>query len=168
MTALFARLLGALRGRRLGRGRLQAIYLAPEAGAPMVSVDAAEVIRGRGLAGDRYAEDKGFYRATDACQVTLIGAEALARTQARTGVALLHGQHRRNLIVRGLDPARLRSRRLRIGPVLFEYHRPRPPCGYLERLTEPGMVKALARHPGICLRALEDGLIRVGDPVAPS
>ncbi|MGD2084275.1 MAG: MOSC domain-containing protein [Chromatiales bacterium] len=167
MSSRLGRKLAPLLGRRPGPGRLERIYLAPRAGAPMAASQAAQVLRGRGLAGDRYAEGRGFYRATDACQLTLIGAEALERIQARTGIALLGGEHRRNLVVRALEPEALKGRRLRIGTVLFEYHRPRPPCGYLERLTAPGMVKALVRHPGVCLRALEDGLIRVGDPVVP-
>jgi MOSC domain-containing protein YiiM len=168
MMSLLGRGLRALLHRDRGPGRLEAIYLAPQAGSPMVPVQSVEVLRGRGLAGDRYERGQGFYRATDACQVTLIGAEALERAQARTGVPLTQGEHRRNLVVRGLEPEALRGRRLRIAEVLFEYHRPRPPCGYLERLTVPGMVKALVRRPGVCLRALEDGVIRVGDPVRPA
>lgn len=144
---------------------LLAIYVAPAAGAPMMARERADVIEGRGLAGDRYAQGEGYYRLTDACQVTVIDGEALARIERRTRIALGRGEHRRNLVVRGVDLARLASGRLRIGDVTFAYQRPRPPCGYLERLTQPGIVRALRRDGGLCLRAIQGGVVRVGDPV---
>jgi MOSC domain-containing protein YiiM len=157
--------LSAVFNARKGSGVLAAIYVAQRAGAPMVDQDAVEVVAGRGLAGDRYAEDKGFYRATDACQVTVIDGEALARIEQRSGVRLTHGEHRRNLVVQGIVLSDLRGARVQIGSVLFEYVRPRPPCAYLESITQRGIARALRKHFGVCLRALQSGVIRVGDAV---
>jgi MOSC domain-containing protein YiiM len=71
-------------------------------------------------------------------------------------------------VVAGLDLRRLeRGTRLRVGPVVFEVSGPRPPCGYLERLSGPGIARALRRDAGICLRAVSGGIIRCGDPVIP-
>jgi MOSC domain-containing protein YiiM len=150
---------------RKASGVLAAIYVAPRAGAPMTAQESIEVIAGRGLAGDRYADGKGFYQATDACQVTVIDREALARIERRTGVRVTQGEHRRNLVVRGISLRDLTHERVRIGSVVFQYDRPRPPCAYLESITQPGMAKALRRDSGACLRALESGVIRVGDAV---
>jgi MOSC domain-containing protein YiiM len=58
-----------------------------------------------------------------------------------------------------------RGRQVRIGNVLLEFHRLRPPCGYLDRLLQPGAAKALGRAAGIGLRVVEPGEIRCGDPV---
>jgi MOSC domain-containing protein YiiM len=57
----------------------------------------------------------------------------------------------------------LARKRFRIGTAVFEYRKPRPPCAYLETLTAQGMLKALARRSGICLRVLESGHLTVGD-----
>jgi MOSC domain-containing protein YiiM len=118
-----------------------------------------------GLDQDRYATGRGFWRLTDGCQVTLIREEDLLRSERRHGIALGAGQHRRNLVVAGVRSADLRSCSLRIGQSLLEWHRVRPPCGYLDRIAGPGTAKALGRNAGHCFRVREAGLINVGDQV---
>jgi MOSC domain-containing protein YiiM len=161
-----ARRLARLRGKP-PVGRLDAILLADAAGAPMQRVDSAEALPGRGLRGDRYAAGTGWWRATDGCQVTLIHAEHLARAERKSGLTLTDGRHRRNLIVSGLAHVDLRGRQLRIGEALFAWHRVRPPCGYLDKVSGRGTAKALGKHAGVCLKVTEGGLIRIGDPVHP-
>ncbi|WP_462320572.1 MOSC domain-containing protein [Halochromatium sp.] len=154
-----------LRRKRGQVGRLSAIFVADQAGAPMRSCDQALAQVDAGLADDRYAVGRGFWRLTDGCQVTLIHAEDLARAQRRHGLSLDAGQHRRNLVVTGLARTELRNREIRIGDALFEWHRLRPPCGYLDRIAGPGTAKALGRQSGHCLRVRKSGLIKVGNPV---
>ena len=146
-------------------GCLSAIFIADGPGAPMRSRDQVLAVVDRGLAEDRYAMGSGFWRLTDGCQVTLIHAEDLARAERRHGLALGAGQHRRNLVVSGLARADLRGQRMRIGEALFEWHRVRPPCGYLDRVSGAGTAKALGRQSGHCLRVREAGLVKVGDRV---
>jgi MOSC domain-containing protein YiiM len=154
---------------RLGRHRpapqLVAIYIAPAAGAAMQRVDSAQAIAGAGLSGDRYATDRGHWRALDGCQVTLIVAEDLARAERRTGLVLQHGAHRRNLVVAGAERIDLWQARLRIGEVVLEWQRIRPPCGYLDQIAGRGMAKALGRRAGHCYRVIEGGRLRVSDPI---
>ena len=76
-----------------------------------------------------------------------------------------NGEHRRNLVVRGVPLAAYRSRQVRIGEVVLAFHCLRPPCGYLERLLQPGAANALAGGAGIGLRVIEGGMLRVGDRV---
>lgn len=146
-------------------GELTDIFIVPQAGAPPRRVTHGDVLPGRGLAGDRYAVGTGHWRHPDACQVTLVTAEDLDRAERRGGIPFGHGEHRRNLVIRGIPLEAFRHRKVRIGPVLFAFHRLRPPCGYLERIYRPGAIKALGRGAGIGLHALESGTIRVGDPV---
>lgn len=154
------------RGRSTEAGVLVAIYIADAAGAPMRAVDQALALVDQGLVGDRYAEGRGFWRLTDGCQVTLIQAEDLRRAEQRDQRDLSRGQHRRNLVVAGLTGQDLRHQCLQIGDALFDWHRVRPPCGYLDQVSGPGMAKALGRRAGHCLRVRAAGLIRVGDRVA--
>lgn len=149
-------------------GELRAIFIAPDAGKPMIAVQQVQALAERGLEGDRYGQQRGFWKATDACQVTLISEQELGRARTRDPVirdTLARGGHRRNLLVRGLNVARLHGRRFRIGEAEFLCLRPRPPCGYLDQIEGRGLCKALGRNSGVCLQVLRSGALRVGDPV---
>jgi MOSC domain-containing protein YiiM len=146
-------------------GTLTDIFVAQEAGAPMQRVTRIEALAGSGLAGDRYASGRGHWKLTDGCQVTLVTEADLSKAQRRSGISLIDGRHRRNLVVRGIPLDAFRHHRVRIGEVLFEFHRLRPPCGYLDRVSGPGVAKALGKGAGIALKVVQGGLLQVGDAV---
>ena len=141
------------------------IFFASQGGVEMKSVEQVEAMEGSGLRGDRYSEGTGYWVPLDICQVTLIEAEDLETIQSTTGVKVRKGEHRRNLVTRGVRLDRLRGRRFRVGEALLEYDRPRPPCRYIASITEAGMTKALAGRAGICARIVQSGLIRCGDSI---
>lgn len=144
--------------------RVEAIYVSPQAGAPMVRLEKVTAIAGRGLEGDRYLLGTGRFSPRDVCEVTLIAAEDLETMSADFGVSVSDGQHRRNLVMRGIDLEELHGRRFAIGDeVVLEYDRPRPPCGYLQRITEPRMTRAMGRGAGIGVRVIRGGILREGD-----
>ena len=147
------------------RGTLVGIFVAETAGAPMRALDEVDAVAGAGLAGDRYAARAGHWRRTDACELTLVTEEDLRRASRRSGIAFGDGEHRRNLVVSGIALAAYRRRRVRIGEALLEFHRLRPPCGYLDRVYRPGAGKALGQGAGIGLRVLRGGRMRIGDRV---
>ena len=147
------------------RGTLAGIFVADDAGGAMRRVDEVEAIAEVGLAEDRYARGCGHWKRTDACQVTLIAEEDLRKAERRGGLSFADGQHRRNLVVRGIPLDAFRRRKVRIGQALFAFHRLRPPCGYLDRLLKPGAGKALGKGAGIGLSVIEGGVLRVGDRV---
>jgi MOSC domain-containing protein YiiM len=144
-------------------GVLEAIYIAPTAGVPMQRVADCECLPGRGLVGDRYAAGAGHWIKTDGCEVTLVRSEDIDRASRRGPVDFRDGAHRRNLVVSGIPIPAYRRRRVRIGEVLFEFHRLRPPCGYLDRVVGRGAARGLGDAAGIGLRVIEAGRLRVGD-----
>lgn len=145
---------------------VDALFIASAGGEPMRRVERVLAIAGRGLEADRYATRRGYWTDVDECHVTLIQAEDLDAIAAGSGVSVENGEHRRNLVTRGVDLRGLAGWRFRVGEAVFHYDRPRPPCRYIERLTQPGMTRALAaRRGGICARVVESGLIRVGDAI---
>lgn len=147
-------------------GRVEGIFITGRGSTPMRRVDQVEAVERRGLAGDRYLEGTGYYSGTDECQVTLIEGEGLDEITESFGVAVLNGEHRRNIVTRGVRLMDLRGRRFRVGAALLEYDRPRPPCRYIQSVSEPGMTKALGRtRGGICARVVEGGAIGVGDTI---
>ena len=146
------------------QGRLEAIFVAPGAGAPMVSLESTQAIQGQGLKDDRYAQSQGFWKATDACQVTLISTFDLAQARRRGAPERLEkGSHRRNLVISGLRIQDLKGHDFQIGEAVFRYQKPRPPCGYLDKIEGAGLARALGKHSGICIQVVQAGLIKRGD-----
>jgi MOSC domain-containing protein YiiM len=148
-------------------GFVEGIFLAPAGGAPMERVGTANALEGCGLEGDRYCAGTGHWsRFGRVCEVTFVAAEDLHNIERETGVGVQNGAHRRNLVTRGIGLKSLRpGERFRVGEVRFEYRGPRSVCRYIERLTEPGMTRALRDRGGICARVIENGTVRVGDEV---
>lgn len=147
-------------------GRIEGIYLCAAGGAPMSSVERTEAVAGAGLAGDRYLTGSGYWSGRGSDPVTLVGAEALDALGVEP--PLEHGEARRNLVLRGVDPTELIGRRFRVGSaVVLEGIRPCDPCGYLEALTRrPGLKAALSGRGGLRADVVEGGTIRVGDEIS--
>jgi MOSC domain-containing protein YiiM len=146
---------------------VEGIFLAPEGGAQMKGVQAATALEGCGLEGDRYCAGTGHWsRFGRGCEVTFIAAEDLHNIEREIGVSVKNGEHRRNVVTRGISLKTLRrGERFRVGEVAFEYRGPRSVCRYIERLTEPGMTQALKGRGGICASVIENGTVRVGDKI---
>jgi len=79
------------------------IFVAPVGGSAMQRVTEVEAVQGKGLTGDRYAERTGYWTGYDECQVTLIEGEGLDEIRAKSSVDVTEGQHRRNIVTRGVD-----------------------------------------------------------------
>ena len=147
-------------------GYVQEIYTAPSGGAAMVPSHEVEAVADVGLRGDRYAERTGYWSGIDECHVTLIEGEVIDRINAETDVEIGHGEHRRNIITRGVRLLDLAGKRFSVGEAILEFDRPRPPCRYIEQLTQPGMMAALGGgRGGICASVVGSGVIRVNDPI---
>ncbi len=148
-------------------GAVEAIYIAPQGGAAMQPVTEIHAIVGRGLAGDRYLERTGYWSGMDECEVTLIEGEGLDRIEGESGIGVSRGEHRRNIVTRGVRLAQLAGKRFAVGEAVLSYDRPRPPCAYIQSITQPGMTRALAQdgRGGICARVVRAGVIRPGDRI---
>src|SRR3712207_1894004 len=148
------------------KGIVDGIYVAREGSAAMERVEEARTIVGCGIEGDRYCEGTGFWTPYgDVCEVTLIEGEDLDYIENELGISVGNGEHRRNIITRGIDLNDLRRKRFRIGEAILEYDRPRPPCRHVQDLTEPGMTRALKGRGGVCAKVVEGGRIRAQDAI---
>jgi MOSC domain-containing protein YiiM len=150
-------------------GRVEAIFLAhPEVG-PRTEVQRATAVAGRGLDGDAYAAGPGSRRpgdTGDGRDITLIEAEALEGLAAEAGIELEPWEGRRNVLTRGIALNDLVGRRFRVGEVECAGRRLCDPCRHLESLTQPGVLRGLARRGGLRADLLTAGAIAVGDEVA--
>jgi MOSC domain-containing protein YiiM len=159
-------------GGEIGEGRVVGIYIAPVAGAPMAALERARVVAGRGIAGNRYFDGRGYYSQVPPLtgrRLTLIEAEALEALERETGIVLGPHECRRNLVTRGVRLGALVGKRFRVGAIECYGERPCPPCGYLEGLTGiKGVNRGLTDRGGIRAEILLDGEIALGDDVSLS
>jgi len=147
-------------------GVVEAVFIAPRGGAQMKKVAEVEAVAASGLRGDRYMTHAGYWSPMDECQVTLIEGETLDKITAEAKLRVRNGEHRRNIVTRGIRLHELAGRQFSIGEAVLEYDRPRPPCGYVQSITEPGMTRALlGERGGICARVVRSGTIRCVDKV---
>ena len=148
------------------KGVVEKIYVTPKGSQAMERVEEVATVEGCGIEGDRYCEGTGFWtRYGDVCQVTLIEGEDLDHIEDELGIRVNDGQHRRNIVTRGIKLLDLRKKRFRVGGALLEFDRSRPPCKHVQDLSEPGMTRALKNRGGICARVVEAGPIRVRDAI---
>ena len=147
-------------------GKVEEIYIAPQGGVPMQKVEAVEAEASAGLCGDRYKERTGYWTGVDECQVTLIEGENLDWIRANTDIQIDNGEHRRNIVTRDMRLEELQGKRFAIGAAVLEYDRPRPPCAYIQGLTQQGMTRALGGiRGGICARVVQSGTLREEDAI---
>ena len=154
-----------LTSHKQNKAQLTAIYVADGAGKPMKSVASVEATSDRGLEGDRYYRKTGYWDPIESCQVTLISEHDLKLAKRGNTLNLDNGSHRRNLVIAGLKTKASEGKTFRIGHATFSYEKPRPPCGYLNKIEGRGMAKALSYNSGICIRVLCSGRLDIGDAI---
>jgi MOSC domain-containing protein YiiM len=151
-------------------GVLLAIHIAPEASAPMMELEAARLIEGVGIEGDRYATARGTYSNKPHAdrQVTLIEMETLDALARDHGIDLPPRETRRNLTTAGVPLNHLVGREFRVGEVVLVGGRLNLPCQYLEDLLGKRVFKPLINRSGLNCRIVKGGVVRPGDRIVPA
>jgi MOSC domain-containing protein YiiM len=153
-------------------GTIVGIYVAPAESQPMESRDEVRALAGKGIDGDRYANEAGKFsghRIEDAQRaITLIEREAIADAIAQYGIELGEHETRRNLVTTGVALNHLVGQEFTVGDVRLRGFDLAHPCAYLEESTRPGVRKALIHRGGLRAEILTDGPIRVGDSIRPT
>jgi hypothetical protein len=143
-------------------GSLEAICVSPSAGEPAQSVGAVRTVAGRGLQGDRHTVGAGtFPSGLPGSALTMIEAEVCESFDP----PLEPDDHRRNLITRGIDLNGLVGHEFSVGAVRCRGMRLCEPCTVVQRYAGRPVLRQLVHRGGLRADILEDGEIRVGDPV---
>ena len=153
-------------------GRVVSIHIAGRAGAPVEAVEAAELLAGRGIRGDRHCGQPGQ---EPELQLTLIEAERVAALNAALGTEIPAGEIRRNVVVRDVDLNGLVGRTFTVGPTRLRGIEPCEPCAHMARLLrarwpldavpEKEIVARLAGCGGLRAEILAGGSVRPGDEI---
>jgi MOSC domain-containing protein YiiM len=90
--------------------------------------------------------------------------------QEQLGQEILPGTFGENLTIRGLESAHFNvGDFLRVGEVTLQVTSPRIPCGtFAARMNDLQWVKKFrdAERPGLYCRVMQEGFVKVGDPVS--
>ena len=110
--------------------------------------------------------DRDFRGRPGPRQVTVVAREAWEEACREVGAELPWTARRANLLVEGVDLESTAGRRLRVGAVLLDITGETAPCGRMDQ-QRAGLRTALGPdwRGGVTCRVLEEGEIRVGDPV---
>ena len=155
------------------------IYISPDQGALMQSVQSVQAIAGVGLEGDRYAMQRGSWMRKDATrhssyrQVTFIAIEGIADANGELSKEnrFTPAQTRRNIIIEGFHPEQmLRTAEVKevfqVGEALVRFVKDAEPCDRPDKLShKTGFEKAFQRRGGINAEIIQSGKISVGDSI---
>jgi hypothetical protein len=145
-------------------GTVEAIYVAPEAGAPAQPLVEVAALAGRGLDGDRHVTGAGtFPSGLPGSALTLIEAEVCESFAP----PLEPHEHRRNVVTRGIALNDLVGHEFRIGSVRCRGMRLCEPCTVVQRYAARPVLRPLVHRGGLRADILEDGVVRVGDVLQP-
>jgi hypothetical protein len=143
-------------------GTVEAIWVAPAAGAAAEALETARALPGRGLAGDRHVTGDGtFPSGLPGSALTLIESEVCESFTPPLGP----GEHRRNVVTRGIDVNGLVGREFAIGGVRCRGMRLCEPCTVIQRYASRPVLRPLVHRGGLRADILDEGVIRVGDRV---
>lgn len=146
-------------------GTVEGIWIAAAAGNPVQGPTAVHALAGRGLAGDRHVTGAGtFPSGLPGSALTLIEAEVCESFEP----PLRPDEHRRNLVTRGIELNRLVRRDFMIGDVRCRGMRLCEPCKVADGYATRPILRALVHRGGLRADILEDGQIRIGDPIYPT
>jgi hypothetical protein len=145
-----------------GAGIVEQIAVAGHAGSAVEHPDSVRAMPGRGLEGDRHVTGRGTFPSGQAgSALTLIEAEVCEAFEPP-----LHAdQHRRNLVVRGLELNRLVGHEFTIGAVRCRGMRLCEPCTVMEGYVGRPVLRELVHRGGLRADILSEAMISVGDRI---
>jgi len=143
-------------------GTIEALVVAGSAGEPVRLLTEARALAGQGLEGDRHVAGTGtFPSGMPGSALTLIEAEVCESFDP----PLEPGEHRRNVVTRGIDLNGLVGHDFTVGEVRCRGMRLCEPCTVMQRYAGRPVLRALVHRGGLRADIVEDGVVKVGDPV---
>ena len=153
-----------------GPGKLLFIHIASSASEKMQELSVAELVKDKGIKGDRYYKGTGKYsHIPDVRDVTLIEKEVLDALEQNQpplqekSIILKPSEHRRNLTSVGVPLNYLVGKKFKVGEVILEGGRLNFPCKYLANLLKKPLLLPLYNRSGLNCKVVKGGKIRIND-----
>ena len=154
--------------------KIHSIYIASQAGEPMIKRDTARLSPSVGIEGDRYALGIGAFSGSvpakirDVSLIALSGIEAANEELAAGGLkAYLPSETRRNIVIEGVsaeDLNQLVGREFFLGSIRLKATELCIPCERPASLSKKfDFISAFKNRGGIRAQILDSGQIRIGD-----
>lgn len=146
-------------------GTIELLAVAASAGEAVRVLPAARALAGQGLEGDRHVAGTGtFPSGMPGSALTLIEAEVCESFDP----PLEPGEHRRNVVTRGIDLNALVGHDFTVGEARCRGMRLCEPCTVMQRYAGRPVLRALVHRGGLRADIVAGGELRVGDPVRAS
>ena len=148
--------------------RIEAMYLAPEAGGELYRLPELRVEAGLGIVGDRNFGEPRW----PGQNISFIEAEVIEAFNREFGHTIDFGLPRRNIVTRGLRLNALEGREFAVGDLRFRGIELCEPCAMLgarlemEGLSKKEIVKWFLHRGGLRAEVLSSGLLREGQTFA--
>ena len=151
------------------QGSVIGLFIADRGGAPMRSLEVADLLANVGIAGDRYATGKGHYSSMPAPdrQITLIEVETLEALARDHDITLEAAESRRNVCTRGVPLNHLVGQEFRLGDAILYGARLNVPCKYLEKITGQSVFEVLKHRAGLNCEIRQGARVKSGDIIRP-
>jgi hypothetical protein len=151
-------------------GRVASLHLHPATpGAPLKSVDAVEVVAGKGIQDEPRYFGK-FSRGTgepSRRQISLIEREQIAEHAVTLGrQSIPPGAVRANIETFGIDLIQLVNSEIQIGGAVLFLYEPRTPCEKMDAVCSGLRALMENSRQGVLAEVVRPGTIRVGDTIS--
>ena len=153
--------------------QIHSIYIAPQAGQSMVQIAQANIVAGKGIAGDRYALGIGAFSKTKIKirHISLIARTAMEDANhqlvAKQQMPFSEGDTRRNVIISGISADELNElvgKIFYLGGLAFKGTELCEPCQRPANLLKrPDFMSAFEDRGGLRAEALESGNLSNGN-----
>lgn len=145
------------------------ICISEKASSPMILKQQVEVIKDKGIKGDRYFLETGTWSAKNKPhqQITLIESENIDYINLHLKKKINYEDFRRNIITKNIRLNNLVGEKITIGNLELEVIKLRHPCLYLAKLLgqDIDLVKLLRLKGGIACKVIKSGVIKIDDKI---
>ncbi len=135
---------------------------------PMIDIQEAHAVPGRGIEGDRYFLGTGHFSPDfgPSYEITLIEGETIdALNEENEGLELHARDARRNIVTCGVPLNHLEGHIFTVGEVRLRGVRLCHPCMHIAKITQSAVFSGLINRGGLRAQILTEGIIRPGDVV---
>lgn len=151
-------------------GLVKVLLIAESAGSEMQSLASIELVKGKGIVGDRYFKKVGTFsealEETGDFEVTLIESEEVEIFEKKLALGYVAKDFRRNIVTSGVSLSQFIGTEFIIGNVVLKGVRFCEPCAHLAGILGNEIMEHMVHKTGLRAVITSGGEITVGSHIA--